>query len=149
MTPSLLLLVNTAVRSIPFQPRCPVSSSTTCHSVVAGRRPKSPRYGGCQFGVDLEVDIQQAPSDARFMHDLPAKRGLEVTDEVMDGLRRPDSYCFLPQMELGPNNFPFAFNSIATSIDRYCMNLVLGESQSTPRINSGAGRNHSGLVVTV
>jgi len=29
--------------------------------------------------------MQQAPADARFMHDLPAKRGLEVTDDVMDG----------------------------------------------------------------
>lgn len=26
-----------------------------------------------------------APSSCRFMHDLPAKRGLEVTDEIMDG----------------------------------------------------------------
>jgi ornithine carbamoyltransferase len=28
--------------------------------------------------------MQAAPSSARFMHDLPAKRGLEVTDDVMD-----------------------------------------------------------------
>lgn len=31
--------------------------------------------------------MDQAPSTARFMHDLPAKRGLEVTDDVMDGPR--------------------------------------------------------------
>ena len=29
--------------------------------------------------------MQQAPSSVRFMHDLPAKRGLEVTDDVIDG----------------------------------------------------------------
>jgi ornithine carbamoyltransferase len=29
--------------------------------------------------------MSKAPKSARFMHDLPAKRGLEVTDDVMDG----------------------------------------------------------------
>jgi ornithine carbamoyltransferase len=35
--------------------------------------------------------MSAAPKSARFMHDLPAKRGLEVTDEVMDG---PQSIVF-------------------------------------------------------
>jgi ornithine carbamoyltransferase len=37
---------------------------------------------------DFQVNsrlLSHAPKDVRFMHDLPAKRGLEVTDEVMDG----------------------------------------------------------------
>jgi len=36
------------------------------------------------FQVNEEL-MKVAPQDARFMHDLPAKRGLEVTDGVMDG----------------------------------------------------------------
>jgi len=36
------------------------------------------------FQVDGKL-MQSAPKTAKFMHDLPAKRGLEVTDEVMDG----------------------------------------------------------------
>ncbi len=36
------------------------------------------------FQVNQEL-MDSAPQDARFMHDLPAKRGLEVTDEVIDG----------------------------------------------------------------
>ncbi|MDA1232221.1 MAG: ornithine carbamoyltransferase [Planctomycetota bacterium] len=37
-----------------------------------------------EFQVNGDL-LKAAPKDARFMHDLPAKRGLEVTDEVMDG----------------------------------------------------------------
>lgn len=37
-----------------------------------------------EFQVN-EALMKAAPSSARFMHDLPAKRGLEVTDGVMDG----------------------------------------------------------------
>jgi ornithine carbamoyltransferase len=38
------------------------------------------------FQVNAEL-FSHAPSHAKFMHDLPAKRGLEVTDEIMDGPR--------------------------------------------------------------
>lgn len=36
------------------------------------------------YQVNTEL-MQSAPAAVRFMHDLPAKRGLEVTDDVMDG----------------------------------------------------------------
>ena len=42
------------------------------------------------FQVNAEL-LAAAPSTAKFMHDLPAKRGLEVTDEVIDG---PQSIVF-------------------------------------------------------
>ena len=36
-----------------------------------------------KFQVNKKL-MSQAPAGCRFMHDLPARRGLEVTDEVMD-----------------------------------------------------------------
>ena len=46
------------------------------------------------FQVDAAL-MKSAHRKARFMHCLPARRGQEVTDEVMDG---PQSLCF-PQAE--------------------------------------------------
>jgi ornithine carbamoyltransferase len=40
--------------------------------------------------ADFQVNeslMKAAPKTAKFMHDLPAKRGLEVTDGVMDGVQ--------------------------------------------------------------
>ena len=37
-----------------------------------------------QFQVNADL-MNKAPRTAKFMHDLPAKRGLEVTDDVIDG----------------------------------------------------------------
>ncbi len=45
-------------------------------------------FSGYQVSESL---MRAAPPEARFMHDLPAKRGLEVTDAVMDG---PQSIVF-------------------------------------------------------
>lgn len=42
------------------------------------------------FQVNREL-LERAGADCRFMHDLPAKRGLEVTDDVMDS---PQSIVF-------------------------------------------------------
>ncbi len=42
------------------------------------------------FQVDESL-LKLAPPDCRFMHDLPARRGLEVTDAVIDG---PQSIVF-------------------------------------------------------
>ncbi|MCH2209745.1 MAG: ornithine carbamoyltransferase [Fuerstiella sp.] len=39
-------------------------------------------FSGYQVNSKL---MKQAPATARFMHDLPAKRGLEVTNDVIDG----------------------------------------------------------------
>ena len=43
-----------------------------------------------KYQVNLAL-MKEAPRSAHFMHDLPAKRGLEVTDDVMDG---PQSIVF-------------------------------------------------------
>jgi len=46
----------------------------------AAQRQKD--FAGHQVNGDL---MKHAPAHARFMHCLPARRGMEVTDEVMDG----------------------------------------------------------------
>lgn len=46
----------------------------------AERRKKA--FADFQVNADL---MKAAPASARFMHDLPAKRGLEVTNDVIDG----------------------------------------------------------------
>ena len=46
----------------------------------AGRRKQA--FAAYQVNREL---MRRAPATVRFMHDLPAKRGLEVTDDVMDG----------------------------------------------------------------
>lgn len=43
---------------------------------------RSKAFAGFQINAVL---MAKAPKTCRFMHDLPARRGLEVTDEVMDG----------------------------------------------------------------
>jgi len=43
------------------------------------------------YQVNAEL-MKHAPAECRFMHDLPARRGLEVTDDVLDG---PRSVAFL------------------------------------------------------
>jgi putrescine carbamoyltransferase len=39
-----------------------------------------------KYQVNLDL-FNQAPSHCKFMHCLPASRGVEATDEVMDHLR--------------------------------------------------------------
>jgi ornithine carbamoyltransferase len=46
-------------------------------------------FAGYQVNSGL---MKHAPAECRFMHDLPARRGLEVTDDVLDG---PRSIAFL------------------------------------------------------
>lgn len=70
-------------------PRTAVSSADVVYTDVwasmgqeedAERRRKA----FAEFQVN-EALMKAAPRSARFMHDLPAKRGMEVTDDVMDG----------------------------------------------------------------
>ncbi|GIS58671.1 MAG: hypothetical protein CM1200mP2_08960 [Planctomycetaceae bacterium] len=56
-------------------------------------------FAGHQVNARL---MAAAPETCRFMHDLPARRGLEVTDEVIDGpqsvvFRRPRTGCTWPR----------------------------------------------------
>jgi ornithine carbamoyltransferase len=48
----------------------------------AEEQQRTTAFAGYQVNAAL---MAKAPRDARFMHCLPAKRGVEVTDQVIDG----------------------------------------------------------------
>ena len=54
----------------------------------ARRLPLLPAFQGYQVNAEL---LRHAKPDAIVMHDLPAHRGEEITDDVMDG---PQSAVF-------------------------------------------------------
>jgi ornithine carbamoyltransferase len=54
----------------------------------AEARKREEDFSGFQVNEDL---MSKAPAACKFMHDLPARRGLEVTNGVMDG---KNSICF-------------------------------------------------------
>lgn len=75
--------------AIMHDPGKAVSSATVVYTDVwasmgqeddAERRKKA----FAEFQVNDRL-MKRAPAEALFMHDLPAKRGLEVTDDVIDG----------------------------------------------------------------
>lgn len=65
-------------------------------------------FDGFQVNAGL---MSKAPSTAKFMHDLPARRGLEVTDEVMDG---PQSIAF----EQAENRMHLAKGLLAWALEK-------------------------------
>lgn len=58
-----------------------------------GQESEADRRRGVFAAYQVNADLMaKAPKHAKFMHDLPAHRGEEVTDEVLDG---PQSIAFL------------------------------------------------------
>lgn len=72
-------------------PRSAVSDAAAVYTDVwASMGQEAEREKRKQIFVDYQVNeklMSAAPADALFMHCLPARRGEEVTDEVIDGPR--------------------------------------------------------------
>ncbi len=69
-----------------------VNGMDQLHADLAEAEQRKKTFAPFQVNAEL---MAKAPKDSRFLHCLPAKRGLEVTDDVMES---PQSAVF-PQAE--------------------------------------------------
>jgi ornithine carbamoyltransferase len=73
----------------PERVPAPVDVIYTARWQSMGKEPSVPHWRSllADWRVDMRLMRRLGSADAIFMHDLPASRGDEVTDEVMDGPR--------------------------------------------------------------